>query len=290
VPTYTEQIVPGISMYALDAHELAGEPARSCPAINSELRARRILDVRDQLRDTRGRYGQQWYGGLKSLDEAARLIEKGWPEGAERVSRLAASISDLLPKAKSVRRKLRWSDSGDEVDRDRVMAGDLDHSWRSSRREALDAPRTITVETNWGGNCRLTADELFWQGAMAAAVTDRLEDAGYRVEVFANNYTSHRGGYSLTRVRIKEAESPMRPDALAAVLCHAGIFRTFGIFAIEQTPYKVNYVHGAVKELTAKREGLVAAGVMDRDSILFPMANSEAQAVAAIKRAIQSIN
>lgn len=279
-------------MYALDAHDLAGEPERSCPSQNRRLRRDYKEEIRQRLAGQNSYTGRRWYGDLESMDEAADLLEKGWPEGAERVSKLAASISDVLPKAKSVRRKLRWAEDGDEVDRDRVLSGDLDHSWRSSRREAVDAPRTISIETNWGGNCHLTAEQLFWQGAMAAALADRLEDAGYRVEIYADNYVHHsRGaktGHSLTRVRIKEAESPLRPDVLAAALCHAGIFRTFGILAIEQSPYRVTTQHGHCRELGSREmELLIAAGVMDRDSILLPMANSEDEAVAGIKRAIE---
>jgi hypothetical protein len=288
VPTYTEQIVPGISMYALDAHELVGEPDRTCPEQNEALRDGYKAQMRDRMAGRSRSTGRSWYGGLKSLGEASDLLDKGWPEGAERVSKLAGLISDLIPKAKSVRRRLRWADDGDEIDRDRVLSGDLEHSWRSSRRESADGPRTISIETNWGGNWKLTAEELFWQGAMAAALTDRLEDAGYRVEVYANNYVDHSEGHSLTRVRIKEAESPMRPDALAAVLCHAGIFRTFGILAIEQSPYKVNSVHGHSEELGWRElEKLADAGVMDRDSVLLLRANSESQAVEALRRTIE---
>jgi hypothetical protein len=78
-----------------------------------------------------------------------------------------------------------------------------------------------------------TAEELFWQGAAAAVITDILEEAGYRVEVYANRVSERHGRRHCIRVKVKEADMPMRLDGVVAVLCHAGIFRTFGFLCSE---------------------------------------------------------
>ena len=76
--------------------------------------------------------------------------------------------------------------SSDEICKDRLQSGQIDQCWRTMRRSPFVAPQTVAIETAWGGHYGQTPEELFWQGAAAAVMTDILEDAGYRVEVYAN--------------------------------------------------------------------------------------------------------
>src|SRR5207247_4267637 len=114
------------------------------------------------------------------------ILENGWPDGAKRLAEFAGKLASEVPQAKSIRRRLRWADEGDEVCNDRLRSGLIDQGWRSMHRAPLVAPQTVVIETAWGGSFSRTAEELFWQGAAAAVLTDVLENAGYRVEIFAS--------------------------------------------------------------------------------------------------------
>jgi hypothetical protein len=73
------------------------------------------------------------------------------------------------------------------------------------------------------------------------------------VELYANNYSVHPSGRTFLRIRLKEADAPVRIDTLAAVLCHAAVFRVFGLSAKEQAPFHVNGGHGRTTEITQEQ-------------------------------------
>src|SRR6266568_4863367 len=269
--------VQGIdTVYRLDLGGLAEEPKRDCPAPNRVIRKKMLNQAFEH-------YGPEWMGGLRSWEEAAAVLAKGWPEGAERLRVLTQKLSSQVPQAKSIRRKLTWADAGDEICRDRLQSGQLDSCWRTMRRALFVAPQTVAIETTWGGHYGQTAEELFWQGAAAAVLTDILEEAGYRVEVYANRVSQRRSGdRHLSRVKVKEAEMPMRSDGVAAVLCHAGIFRTFGFLCIEQSESDMgHWGHGHGSELSPEASIVLNGGM---ECIAIGTITTEAQAVAEIKR------
>lgn len=265
-------------MYSLTLGELAEEPKRDCPPTNRAIR-------KEMLETAFAHYGSAWMGGLHSWDEAETLLEKGWPEGAERLRALAGKLAAQVPQAKSIRRRLGWVDNGDEVCKDRLQAGQIDQCWRTMRRAPFVAPQTVAIETTWGGHYGQTAEELFWQGAAAAVLTDILEEAGYRVEVYANRVSEQSGHRHWTRVKVKEADMPLRPDGLAAVLCHAGIFRTFGFLCIEQAEFDVgDWGHGHGRELNPRDAEMLNGGT---ESLHIGAISTESEAVVVIQRFIE---
>ena len=98
--------VTGIdSLYSLNLGELAEESGRDCPEPNRAIRTKMLATAFEH-------YGSAWMGGLTSWSEATAVLEKGWPEGAERLRVLGAKLSAQVPQAKSIRRKLTWADDG----------------------------------------------------------------------------------------------------------------------------------------------------------------------------------
>jgi hypothetical protein len=262
----------------LELGGLAEEPKRDCPAANRVIRKKMLNQAFEH-------YGSEWMGGLHNWKEAAAVLEKGWPEGAERLRALTAKLSAQLPQAKSIRRKLTWADAGDEICRDRLQSGQLDSCWRTMRRSQFVGPQTVAIETTWGGHYGQTAEELFWQGAAAAVMTDILEEAGYRVEVYANRVSERRGHRHCIRVKVKEADMPLRLDGVAAVLCHAGIFRTFGFLCIEQAKFDVgDWGHGHGSELNRRDAEVLNDGT---ESIHIGSISTESQAEEFIRRFIE---
>ena len=265
-------------VYRLDLGELSEEPTRDCPAPNRIIRKKMLNRAFEH-------YEPEWMGGLRSWEEAAAVLAKGWPEGAERLRVLAQKLSSQVPQAKSIRRKLTWADAGDEICRDRLQSGQLDSCWRTMRRSLYVGPQTVAIETTWGGHYRQTAEELFWQGAAAAVMTDILEEAGYRVEVYANRVSERRGRRHCIRVKVKETDMPLRLDGVAAVLCHAGIFRTFGFLCIEQAEFDVgDWGHGHGSELNRKDAEVLNGGT---ESIHIGSISTESQADEFIRRFIE---
>ena len=276
MPRLDHRPVPGIdTVYSLSLGELAEEITRDCPEPNKGIRKKMLATAFEH-------YGSRWMGGLTSWKEARTVLEKGWPEGAERLRALSGKLSVQLPQAKSIRRRLTWAENGDEVCKDRLQAGQIDRCWRTMRRAPFVAPQTVAIETTWGGHYGQTAEELFWQGAAAAVLTDILEEAGYRVELYATRVSERGGHRHCTRVKVKEADMPMRLDGVAAVLCHAGIFRTFGFLCIEQAEFDVgDWGHGHSRELNPRDAEMLNGGT---ESIHIGTISTESQAVEVIQR------
>lgn len=185
-------------------------------------------------------YGSDWHAGITTRAQAEAIIERGWDEGAKRLAGLARDISP--PTAKTRRRKPTWRDEGDELSIERAMAGEWDAAWRSSRRVWASGPSTVTLLTLWGGNAYCSADQLFWQGATAVVIADVLEDAGYSVRIVAGTPGRYYDGgnkIGVNLVTLKEETEPMRVDAVASVMCHAGVFRSLGFRAMMMMPFAV---------------------------------------------------
>jgi len=108
-----------------------------------------------------------------------------WRPGLEVLERMLGDLAGAaLPRPKSRKRRLRFSETdGDEVDYDRLRAGQ--EFWRTSRRETSNGPATITIMVDVGANCFVAHEDILWRGAAAIALTSILEEAGYRVELWA---------------------------------------------------------------------------------------------------------
>lgn len=188
-----------------------------------------------------------WYGGLKNKSEAISIIRDGWPDGVKRIRELKTSIETSIPKFQRPMRKGNWSNDGSEVNIDRAMAGNWDNAWRSTKKINVAGSRQfINITVCWGGNCNLSAEELFWTGASATTICDALESMGHRCKITAihmgEHYNRDGGNYkSALRINIKEYNEPLRINSVAGILCHAGIFRTLGFHAILQHDFDVGY-------------------------------------------------
>lgn len=269
----------------LSLTELAEE--RNRPCLTNPATRREWLGI---WRDTaQSRFGSAWFGGIRNLDQATALLEQGWPAGAARVRELTAEVQ--APEAKSIRRRVTWRDDGDEICTDRLRSGQLETCWRGSRRETSAGPTLVTLNVNWGGAISVTADGMFWQGAAACALVDSLEASGYRLRVIANNWSRverESGLRMLVRVVIKDFSEPLRLDAMAAVLAHAGIYRTFGFMAKEQSRLKVNSGHGHTLPITP--ELLEALNDGSEQTLILDKAYSREAAVLALGRVVSALN
>jgi hypothetical protein len=197
--------------------------------------------------------GSAWYGGITKMEQATSILENGWAEGAEKAAFLKDSLQADLPKARTRKRKQTWLAEGDSLDVDRALAGNWDYAYRGTIREWSAGVSCVTLNIGWGGNCNRTSEELFWSGAVMLCLSDILEGAGFSTKINAviklrifENWSKQR--YSLNTVTVKDHGEPMRVDALAGVVCHAGIFRTYGFRTICNAPWDVSSGLGQVSD------------------------------------------
>ena len=172
---------------------------------------------------------------LCTWDQVLNAAKREWPEGLEVVQEMLYQLRDLKSelRPKSVRRRPRWADDGDEIDNDRLRSGQ--EPWRVARRESADGPQTVVIFTNVSALGSVRHEDVLWRGAVATALADLLEEAGYRVELWGCRYTSRAyqdHSNLLQAYCLKRAEEPLD---LAAVV--NGVSAWFFRSAIFQAQY-----------------------------------------------------
>jgi hypothetical protein len=200
-----------------------------------------------------------WYGGITSWEGAKAIIDGGWGEGARRTTELSLELGGRIASFEGFRRRPKWGEQGEELDADRAMRGEWDNAWRDTvKKRVQGASNIVTLAAPFGGNAHQSAESLFWCGAQMIAVTDILESSGYQVEVIAlantrnHSYDDGKAVMSLLACRVKQAGEPMRPDAMASLFAHAGIFRTYIFEALLRQPCKVPDNLGSAQQSVAE--------------------------------------
>lgn len=232
-------------------------------------------------------------GGIRSLREAADKLDQGWPEGADRALALAEGLEDLVEDPISRKRQLRWRDNGDELDADRMMGGQLDSAWRSTERQVRVGTNTVlTVAVSWGINGSIPADQLFWSGAVAVALTDLLETAGYSIDLWAIDSVAWWSDdrFAVTAIDVKGPGEILRSDAVAALLSHPGIYRTLGLAATAQAPWRIGNGFGSAVDIEEILQMCIDHGVVEHPDIVIPKLRNEQQAIAFLRKTIEDVN
>lgn len=123
---------------------------------------------------------------FSSWEDCYKKAHAPWQDGIDIVLSMIENIEKhvTLPKPKSIKRRGTWSEEdGDEISVDRLRNGDA--YWRKMQKREVLGAQTISVffTVNAPANC--ASDRLFWRGVVAIVLTHLLENAGYRVELFA---------------------------------------------------------------------------------------------------------
>jgi hypothetical protein len=125
-----------------------------------------------------GRAFRTWNG----IRTAANTM---WSDGLDILDGMTTEIAAAdIPAPVSRKRKMRFDEAnGDEIDYDRLRSGQ--DFWRTCRRDNVRGPATVTVMVDVSANSSVDHADILWRGAAAIAMTDLLEEAGYRVELWA---------------------------------------------------------------------------------------------------------
>lgn len=89
-------------------------------------------------------------------------------------------IDDLMRRAETYKRRRKFSDSGSELDIDRVLSGDPEH-WQSMTRGKKQ--NVIRLGVNFSVTCGHTEEQLNKLGALTTVAVDMLQRCGLAVEV-----------------------------------------------------------------------------------------------------------
>jgi hypothetical protein len=228
--------------------------------------------------------GRQFDSWAEALDAASQT----WEEGVGIISRMAESVAGKIgTQPRSRKRRTAWSeDSGDEIDIDRVRSGQA--PWRTCQRQETTAQQIITLVADIGANCGVDHKSILWRGAAAVVLAGLLEEAGYRVEIYAMR--SGRGMFkcvqddALTAWKIKRADQPLDVATLAAAVS-GWFFRT----VVFQSWYTLGL---AVRESLGMSMSLTEANVSEaipgaQSPIIISNVWSEEAAMEFIRRQIE---
>ena len=202
-----------------------------------------------------------WIGA--TTEQMTTALRDGWPEGAALVARLADGMRGTLPKPKSFKRKQQWTADGDEPSWERESAG-YEDIWRTSKREQQYGPAPIEVMAPWGALGSVNADQLKWDGIVLVALTDLLEEAGYRVGATLNSAARAMNGhnYHLTSITVKRPEMPLDISSMVAVAAHPGIFRWHGLSSRTLAPFDCGWGFGSTLEIAQLPSQVVPSNVI----------------------------
>ncbi len=240
-----------------------------------------------------GKHHNAWYGGIETDAEARSILVDGWKDGAERLTDIASEITP--PVVKTRRRVGTWRNEGAELGIDRALAGQWDSAWRDTRREWSAGSSTVDLIAMFGGSANQDSESMFWNGAAACVITNVLESAGYATSITGCFLHSreYRGEGTLGRtdIIIKGSDETLRIDALASLICHAGIFRTYVFQALLSLPFRLNEGLGpAVYQWQDSHvERMRAAGELSDGAIVLKTCYSQYEATREINRVLTQV-
>tara|TARA_R100000808_G_scaffold4001_1_gene13516 strand:- start:5050 stop:5937 length:888 start_codon:yes stop_codon:yes gene_type:complete len=189
--------------------------------------------------------------GTSSAKVLAKRADGDWGEGATKLRQLSQGVlgaATTLGVADN-RRRPAWSDQGDEVCLDRLLGGQLDQMWRTTRRDGQGITPIVSIVCGWGGLAMRSAEQLFWSGATAVVAAHILEEHGYSVEIIAANCADQDDGTSVAAIRLKNSDTPLEMMSVAASACFGGVFRTLGFAAKCLQPHvEVNWGYGSTAD------------------------------------------
>ncbi len=237
------------------------------------------------------RPGQSSPSLVNTMDEALKLAESGWPEGAQQARTLSNKVLARL-NSQGVRDDLHYDVDGGALDIARYLSGEPEH-WYTLQRTAGGSnvmTRHLTLVFNAGVNCNWTTAEMISRAIPAIAIVDALERLGHRVRVIVGVTTEGTNIRAHWRITVKEYDQVMDIDRLAFWLAHPAVLRRFFFAATETTTdssirsqLRIGTGYGVPKELPQQDQGDIYVG--ETPQALW----SEVQQVTVTKRALEAV-
>jgi len=175
------------------------------------------------------RSDETYFHGTNTFEEAVKLINSGWAEGADKITALSAKLN--IGKTMDIDQiDLTMDTNGALLDIPEYITGNPDCFYNFIEAPA-DTP-VIKVGFQINGLASMRGEAFNNRGLAMLALVDALEFSGHAVELYAFEYSTGREGYALqSEVLIKRPDEPLDKDKLAFVGAHPSFFRRifFGV-------------------------------------------------------------
>jgi len=221
-------------------------------------------------------YGRE----IRDLEHAVKISTEPWDDGLKIIQEMIDELRDSkLPMLTSKKRRSVWRmDDGDDVDMDRLRSGQ--EFWRKSQREKTPGSGTITIISDMRAACIVNANNILWRGAASIVLTYLLEQAGYRVELWAGQagaqaYTDH--SEMMVAARIKTHQEPLNLGTAVASVS-SWFYRSVGFHAAnlcqEKNPTafaamdRPNGMVPFIPLLSKDETSFVVQGIWDKEAAL----------------------
>jgi hypothetical protein len=241
-----------------------------------------------------GVFQDAWMGRIGSLDAARALFTKGWREGAERADTLKAQVGDVVPNSTAPVRRRRVRDEGDELRLDQALQGEWDTAYWSSQRVDMPAPNVVSLTAGWIAMSYVEHEQLIWNAVQAIVLCDLLEQNGYRVELRALDVVvTGRQNLHITEMLMKRSSEPLQPDLIAAMIGHAGVYRSLGFAAMCLHPTDTDDRLGREPGANLRKEGIeaaISAEALQPISYRLPRADSLDACLKNITKAFEALH
>jgi hypothetical protein len=207
----------------------------------------------------------EWYG-LADTSAVVEALANGYAPGVAMVEKMAKQLPADLTPPMGMRRRRKWSDSGDSVDMQRVWGGSVDRAWQRTAPTAVRSTKVVRLMVLTSAAWTVAAEVVAWRGVAALALTKVLTNKGYAVEIAgcmpaAEVYTTGPHPNLQIEVLLKRAEKPLDMVALCGPLTVMGFARHVGFLLKNHGPGRMcpAYGHTAPPESTPFwRDGYVA--------------------------------
>lgn len=232
----------------------------------------------------------QWIGRrFSSIEDYIKAANETSDEDMMIFDMMLAQLrkAEITPP-KDMRRVRAWNeDDGEEVDLDRLRVGKP--FWETHRRANRLGPVTVTIMADLAAGAWRDSHTIGWRGAVAVCLTELLEAAGYRVELWAvTNLTSYTYNYRnlLLGVCLKQPDMPL--DLVPTINAVTGWYkRTVSFASYHASGETVSTTYGRPARIT--REAMQEFS-NDEHILLCEEVWSESESIRLATKLIESLN
>lgn len=233
---------------------------------------------------------------FKSWEDVIEAANSPWEEGIKTVQDMMDELreeANKLPRPTDRRRRRVFSeDHGDEVDNDRLRTGQP--YWSLTQRQRVEGPQRVALITDICTSGHIQSHEILWRGVASLVLADLLEQAGYRVGLWAAHYCNP-GAYvdgwgSFKGVMLKDYQQPL--DAASLINAVSGWFyRTIGFqsYYVREGPLPTSRL-GHVQPITPDNPAVVDMIGVGCCPVIVSNVWSKNEAINKVRLVIERVN
>lgn len=174
-------------------------------------------------------------GDFESWDDVIKRQTTAWEEGMDTLGMCLERLEEAeLPEIRSRKAKTEYKDEGQEFDYERYMQGEK--PFKETKREESEGPGEVTIITDTTTPSHYAHTDILWRGAVALALTKKLEEKGYHVELWVVNGSDLFSGRDFavhTACCLKRSSDPLDISTLTNTV--SGWFYRTATFSLLRT-------------------------------------------------------